>query len=399
MPGIISPMRYDFDNTPNRRNSECLKWQAYDQDVIPMWVADMDFCSPEPVIRALLDRVQHGVFGYPSGVSNHPDELTGLRQYVVEKLAGKYSWQVEPEALYFIPGVVTAVNLACNAFAVPDGGVLVQTPVYPPILNAARTTGALAQEMELTYHPDGSYTIDWDAFEAAFTHQTRLFILCNPHNPIGRVFSRQELEQMAEICLRHDVILCSDEIHCDLVYPGYRHIPIASLDPEIASRTITLIAPSKTYNLAGLQCSIAIIQNPEVRKQFQSASKGLVPWVNLMGLVAAQAAYRDGQEWLEQLLVYLQQNRDCLVEYVQQELPGIKMISPEGTYLAWLDCRNTAIDGNPYQFFVNKARVAFNDGSTFGKGGQGFIRLNFGCSRNTLMAALEQVKLALSNLS
>jgi cysteine-S-conjugate beta-lyase len=385
-------MIYNFDHTPDRRNSQSLKWQTYDPDVIPMWVADMDFPSPQPVIQALLDRVQHGVFGYPVELAARPGEVSELRQVLVERLARLYDWQVAPESLVFMPGVVTGLNLACQAFAAPTGGVLVQTPVYPPILNAGRTAGVVSQEMMLARRPDGYYVIDWDAFKAAMTSQTRLFILCNPHNPVGRVFCQDELEKMAEICLQHRVIICSDEIHCDLIYAGQRHIPVASLDPEIADQTMTLIAPSKTFNLAGLQCSIAIIQNAELRKQFVSAGKGLVPWVNLMGLVAAQAAYTDGDEWLEQLLSYLQGNRDYLVNTVRNELPGIELASPEGTYLAWLDCRNARIAGSPYHFFLEKARLAFNDGVTFGVGNEQFIRLNFGCSRTLLAEVLERMK-------
>jgi len=358
-----------------------------------MWVADMDFPSPQPVIQALVERAQHGVFGYPRGLYGLPDELTELRQVVVERLARQYNWQVEPEALFFIPGVVTAVNLASLAFACPDG-ILVQTPVYPPILIAGRTTGAISQEMELTRLADGSYIVDWDRFEAAITSNTRLFVLCNPHNPVGRVFRRDELERFAEICLRHRVVICSDEIHCDLLYSGHRHIPIASLDAEIAAQTVTLIAPSKTFNLAGLQFSIAIIQSEVLRKQFLAARKGVVPWVNLMGIVAAKAAYSAGQDWLDQLLIYLEGNRDLLHKSIAQDFPLIGMGPVEGTYLAWLDCRKTGIEGNLYQFFLDKARLAFNDGATFGKGGDGFIRFNFGCSRNLLEETLLRMKQA-----
>jgi cysteine-S-conjugate beta-lyase len=398
MPGLgvkIFVMKYNFDLTPDRRNSHSLKWQTYNPDVIPMWVADMDFPSPQPVIQALLDRVQHGVFGYPSGLVARPGEVSELRQILVDRLARLYGWHVDADAMVLMPGVVTSVNLACQAFAAPTGGVLVQVPVYPPILNAAHTVGAVSQEMTLSRRSDGTYFIDWDVFEAAMTSQTRLFLLCNPHNPVGRVFSPDELKIIAEICLRHGVIICSDEIHCDLIYSGQSHTPIASLDPEIASQTITLIAPSKTFNLAGLQCSIAIIQNAELRKQFVSAGKGLVPWVNLMGMVAAQTAYADGEEWLEQALNYLQGNRDYLVETMRRELPNIALASPEGTYLAWLDCRDAGIDGSPYQFFLEKARVAFNDGATFGSGNENFVRLNFGCSRSLLVEVVERMKYAL----
>jgi cystathionine beta-lyase len=212
---------------------------------------------------------------------------------------------------------------------------------------------------------------------------------------VGRVFGREELEYMAGICLRHGVVICSDEIHCDLIYSGNRHIPIASLSPETAQNTITLMAPSKTFNIAGLECAIAIIQNPDLRQKFHHSYKGLVGGINLMGWVAALAAYRDGQDWLDQVLVYLETNRDFMFDFVMKELPGLRMTRPEGTYLAWLDCRQAGIEGNPYEFFLHNARVALSDGASFGCGGEGFVRLNFGCPRAMLTEALERMKKAL----
>ncbi len=354
-----------------------------------MWVADMDFMSPEPVIRVLRERVDHGVFGY----GMEPPEL---RQVVVDRLAGLYDWQVAPEALIFLPGVVTGFNLACRAVTSPGEGVLVQTPVYPPILSAPANAGLTRDEMELTPQPDGRYVIDFAAFEGAITDRTRLFILCNPHNPVGRVFRRGELERMAEICLRHHMVVCSDEIHCDLLFRGSRHVPIASLDPEIADRTITLMAPSKTYNVAGLHCSVAVVQNVELREKFKAARAGLVPDVNILGYIAALAAYRDSQSWLDELLCYLEANRDWLLQCVDGRLSGIRMGKPEGTYLAWLDCRQADISGTPYEFFLHEARVAVSDGLTFGQGGEGFVRLNFGCPRATLVEALDRMQTALA---
>jgi cystathionine beta-lyase len=382
-------MVYDFDRLIDRRCSESAKWRHYDEDVLPMWVADMDFMSPEPVIRVLRERVDHGVFGY----GMEPPEL---RQAVVERLAGFYGWQVAPEALIFLPGVVTGFNLACRAATSPGDGVLVQTPVYPPILSAPANAGLTRDEMELTPQPDGRYAVDFAAFEGAITDRTRLFILCNPHNPVGRVFQRGELERMAEVCLRHNVVVCSDEIHCDLLFRGNCHVPIASLDPEIADRTITLMAPSKTYNVAGLHCSVAVVQNLELRGKFKAARAGLVPDVNILGYIAALAAYRDGQSWLDELLRYLEANRDWLLQYVDGCLPGIRMGKPEGTYLAWLDCRQADIPGTPYEFFLHEARVAVSDGLAFGQGGEGFVRLNFGCPRATLVEALDRMLAALA---
>ena len=392
-----SLMVYDFDQIPSRRNTANLKWDTYDEDVLPMWVADMDFVSPEPVAEALRQCVEHRIFGYPVGIHGEPNELTEFRRLLVDRLMERYHWQVQPDDLVFVPGVVTSFNKACHALTAPGAGVLVQPPVYPPILEAAENAKMIRQDAELSRAPDGSYAIDWDVFASAITTDTRVFLLSNPHNPVGRVFRQDELERMAEICLVRGVVICSDEIHSDLIYNGYRHIPIASIDSEIAQSTITLIAPSKTFNLAGLQCSVAIIQNPLLRQKFQDVGKGLVGWVNLMGLAAAQAAYRDGQEWLDQLLPYLEANRDFLFDYVRRELNGIRMAKPEGTYLAWLDCREAGLGGNPSDFFLQNARVALNDGATFGRGGKGFVRLNFGCPRKLLEEGLRRMKEALQN--
>jgi len=381
-------MSFDFDTLPNRRNNESVKWQRYGEDVLPMWVADLDFRSPEPVIQALRDRVEHGVFGYP-----WPPE--GCKEAMVTWIARRYGWEVTPDDLIFLPGVVTGFHLAAHASTRPGDGVLVQTPNYGPFFKVAGNLNLVQQEMELTRGADGQYSIDMESFESAINGRTRIFMLCNPHNPSGRVFRAEELEQMAEICLRNNIIICSDEIHGDLIYSGHRHISIASLDSEIAANTITLLAPSKTFNIAGLKSSVAVIQNKELRKKFEEARQGFVDWVNLLGQIAARAAYRDGEPWLDALLAYLESNRDYVYEFVQHELPGISMAKPEGTFLAWLDCRESGIEGEPSEFFLKQARVAMNDGQWFGKGGDGFVRLNFGCPRSMLVEALERMKMAI----
>jgi cystathionine beta-lyase len=382
---VVEP---DCDQIIDRQSLEGAKWNRYDEDVLPLWVADMDFRCPEPVLEALRERVDHGVFGYPS-------ELPNLRPVFVERLERLYGWQVSPEALVFLPGVVTGFNLAIRSVTSPGDGVLAQTPVYYPILYAPGNHGCVLEEMELTRHPSGEYSVDPDRFAAAITDRTRVFVLCNPHNPVGRVFRRDELELMAEYCLEHDLVICSDEIHCDLLFSGHQHVPIATLGPEISKRTITLMAPSKTYNIAGLHCSVAIIEDCELRQQFLDARAGLVSWVGGMGQAAALAAYRDGQPWLDTVLCYLENNLELLLEFVATELPGITMSRPEGTHLGWLDCRETGLPGTPHKFFLEKARVALNDGAAFGKGGEGFVRLNFACPRQTLSEALHKMRTAL----
>jgi len=386
--------QYDFDKIINRENSDSIKWRFYEKDVLPMWVADMDFVSPEPVIRALQKRIEHGIFGYPMGIMSPKDGIPELCGTLVERMKYQYKWEIDPEDIILLPGVVPGFNLACQTFAKPSDAVLIQTPVYPPILNVAERTGIQKQEMELTLNSDGSYSVDWQAFENSFTSETKMFILCNPHNPVGKVFTHDELTHFAEICMKKDVMIISDEIHSDLVFEGHPHIPIASIDSEVAQNTITLIAPSKTYNIAGLQFSVAIIQNPDLRKKIISEKDILLHWVNTMGIVAAQAAYMDGQNWLDEVLIYLEENRDYLYQYIKENLPGIKMAIPEGTYLGWLNCREAGIDSNPYQYFLEKGKVAFNDGETFGPGGHGFVRLNFACPRSILTEGLERMQKA-----
>jgi cystathionine beta-lyase len=403
----------------------------------------MDFLSAEPVICALHERIDHGIFGY--GIC--PDELVDVIRARLENL---YGWQVAAKEIVFCPGVVTGFNVACRMRSEPGDGVLVQPPVYYPFLGAPANARRVLQQAEIK-RQGARYELDIDAFEAAFTDRTRAFILCNPHNPIGRVYERDELLAMAEVCLRHNVLICSDEIHCDLVFSGHEHLPIAALDPEIAQNTVTLMAPSKTYNIAGLKCSFAVIQNEALREEFNAARGGLVPGVNILGYTAALAAYRDGQEWLDEVLAYMEANRDYLKGYVDEHLPGIEMIVPEGTYLAWLDCRGAGFAGQsganetgeccsddrspsqrgedqsdacgcgscgcdaaesgavessalgrasmePADFILKHARVALNNGAAFGPGGEGYVRLNFACPRETLTEALERMRDALERL-
>jgi cystathionine beta-lyase len=390
-------MIYDFDSAPERRGSDSLKWRRYGGDVLPLWVADMDFVSPEPVLRALAERARHGVFGYPDSLD--PGGGAAIAELIAARMAARYGWAVSPEEIVLVPGVVTALNLACHAVARPGGAVVVQTPVYPPFLSAPANAGLARRDAELARLPGGGYGVDFDAFEEAVAGggAAAMFVLCSPHNPVGRAFRRDELELMAEICLRHGAVICSDEIHSDLVFDGATHVPTASLAPEIAARTITLLAPSKTFNVAGLAASAAIIQSPELRRRFRAADRGLAGWVNVMGLAAMAAAYRDGQEWLDQLLPYLQANRDHLAGFVARELPGVSMPLPEATYLAWLDCRALGLEGGPYRFFLERAKVALSDGAAFGRGGEGFVRLNFGCPRSLLVEALERMQAALDS--
>ena len=378
-----------LDNYIERRCTDSIKWTQYDEDVLPMWVADMDFAAPPAVLEALHERVSHGVFGY----AVEPPEL---RDVIVARLAERHGWQVAPDDLVFMPGVVVGFNLAAQAVGKPGEGMLLQTPVYYPMIETPRYADMTLDPMTLTRGADGRYTVDLDLMERTITKRTRMFLLCNPHNPVGRAFTRQELADMAELCLGHGLVICSDEIHCDLTYADHTHTPIAALDDEIAQRTTTLMAPSKAFNIAGIKFSFAVIQNPELRRAFKAAFRGIVPSVSVLAYAAGLAAYRDGDPWLDETLAYLQANRDHLCERVNTELPGIRMACPDATYLAWLDCRDAALPGGPYRFFLEHARVALSDGAPFGPGGEGFVRLNFGCCHQLLDEALDRMGAALA---
>ncbi|GIV79829.1 PatB family C-S lyase [Litorilinea aerophila] len=386
---------YNFDQYVERRGSDSAKWGVYGDDVLPLWVADMDFPSPPAVLEALHQRVDHGIFGYGM-------EPLALKELICERMARLHRWQISPDDILFLPGLVCGLNVVTRAIGEPGDAVVVSTPVYPPFLTAPGNQDRRLQTADLAVsqvrhqdrlHP--RYEFDPDAFQAALDERTRLFILCNPHNPVGRAFTPAELSTMAELCARHDLVICSDEIHCDLLMGETRHVPIASLDPEIAARTITLVAPSKTYNIPGLGCSMAIVPNADLRRRLERAKAGIVPHINVMGFVAALAAYREGDAWLSALLAYLTANRDFAVDYLARHMPQLKTTVPEATYLLWIDCREAHLPAKPQQFFLEEAKVALNDGAAFGPAGEGFVRLNYGCPRATLEEALARMARAL----
>ncbi len=386
-------MVYDFDHASQRRGTDSAKWSYFGPDVLPMWVADMDFAAPQPIIDALQERVGQGVFGY--GWDN-----ARLRTALVERMARLYGWTIHPTDIVFLPGLVSGLNAVNRAVGSEGDGVLIQTPVYGPFLSAPVNQGRTLRVAPLEAQAkDGRlhYTFDIERFEAAIDDATRLFILCSPHNPVGRAYTRDELLQLAEVCERHNLVICSDEIHCELLMGATQHIPMASLAPEVAERTITLMAPSKTFNVPGLGFSMAIVQNAVLRKQLETASAGIVPHVNVLGMVAAEAAYTQCDDWLSALNGYLTANRDAAVDYLLQELPAARVTCPEATYLLWLDCRDLGLEGTPSDFFLKHAKVAVNDGKWFGEGGEGFVRINYGCPRTTLMQGLEQMVAAIRN--
>lgn len=384
---------FDFDREIPRCGTHSVKHDgraAYfgTADVLPLWVADMDFAAPEAVTRALAERAAHPVYGY----TFYPDELFDA---LIGWLDKRHGWRVEREWIIMAPGVVPSLHAAAMAFAGPGEGVIVQPPVYYPFFSAVTGTGR-----DLVLNPlrlrDGGYHIDFAHLEQCAAQGARLLLLCSPHNPVGRVWCRDELAEILRIADRYNLAVLSDEIHADLVYAGQRHIPLANLAGE-ASQVITAVAPSKTFNIPGMGLSCLIAPNPAhraaLRRVFDSLSLG---HSNPFSIAAFTAAYRDGAPWLDSLLAYLEGNRDFVAEHLAANLPDIRLIQPQGTYLLWLDCRGLGLDDAALkQFFVHRARVGMNPGTVFGEGGSGFMRLNIGSPRHVLADALARIRQAL----
>ena len=377
---------FDFDTPVERRGTASMKWEKYkNQDIIPMWVADMDFRSPPAVIRAIQQRTADGVFGY----TLTPEELNDR---VVSMLHETYNWSVKPEWLVWLPGLVTGLNVACRAVGKDGDDVMTTVPVYPPFLSAPGFSRRGLIKVPLK-EKDNRWQFDFDRLEQMITDKTRMFILCNPHNPVGRVYTRKELAELAAICNKHDIVICSDEIHCGLILDQDKiHVPTAALDPEVAARTITLMAPSKTFNLPGLGCAFAVISEKKLRHQFKNAMAGIVPRPNVLGYASAMAAYAESADWQAALLDYLRGNLETIASAMRQ-MPPLSMAPVEATYLAWIDMRASGIK-SPARFF-EEAGVGLQDGIEFD--GPGFARLNFGCSRSLLEKALERMKVAMEN--
>ena len=385
-------MAYNFDHIPNRRNPNVLnKWTWYPKDVLPMWVADMDFPAPKPILNELHKVVDQGVLGYELPAKS-------LKETVAARMGRLHGWKVKPDAVVAVTGIVSGFTVAARVFCSPKKGVLVQTPVYNEFHEVKNNVGIPQIDAPLLERVNGnilSYEIDWDIFKKQVKN-AGMFLLCNPHNPLGIIFSRRDLLRMAEICIENDVLIVSDEIHSELLLDGNQFTPMAKLSSEIAKHTITLIAPSKTFNVPGLFCGFAIIPNQELRVRYEKEVSHLRLHVSSMGLHAARVAFSgqcDG--WLGELRRYLTSNRDFLVEYVTEYMPGVRMTIPDATYLAWLDFTQLKLKKSPFDFFMKKAKVALSDGKIFGAGGEGHVRLNFGTSRQILKRGLDRMRKAL----
>ncbi|EIK96319.1 aminotransferase class i and ii [Pseudomonas sp. M47T1] len=378
---------FNLDTVHDRHNTGSTKWSRFPADVLPMWVADMDFAVAPGIVQALQERLSHPMLGYSVAQDS-------LRSTLIKALRELFDWEVAPEELVFLPGVEGGVNMALNGLLEPGTGVVVQTPNYRPLLNAAGHWKL--PRIDLRFHVDanGLYPTDLAALDEALG-KAGAMILSNPHNPLGKVFERAELQAIADACVAHDTLLISDEIHAQILFDGRRHIPIASLNDEIAQRTITLMSATKAFNIAGMKNAFAVIKNPALRHRFNVARLGMVDSVSTLGLVATEAAFNHGGEWLAEVVAYLQANRDYLASAVATRLPGVTMTCPQGTYLAWLDCSGLGLN-DPHAFFLKHAKVGLSPGTDFDDelGGQ-FLRLNFGCPRALLEEGIARMERAL----
>jgi len=390
-------VKYDFDTIINRRDTHCLKYDfatgfGKPEHVIPMWIADMDFAVAPCITAALEDQLQHGIYGYSETDEKYFDVL--YRWFL-----RRFNWQIQPNWLVKALGVVPAIHIGIRSLTNVGDAVIIQQPVYPPFMSAVTTTGRRLVVNEL-FLQDNRYLIDFDDFEKKIIdNHVKLFILCSPHNPVGRVWTEMELTTLGDICLRHNVKVISDEIHADIVYPGHKHHVFANICPEFAKFTITCTAPSKTFNIAGLQLSNNFISNPVIRKAFiQEYYASGLSQLNIMGILAGETAYRDGEEWLEELKGYLVGNIDYLKSFITKQLPSVSLVEPEGTYLMWLDFRKLGLPPKELdRFMLEKAGLWLNEGTTFGAGGEGFMRMNIACPRATLQEALERLARAISS--
>lgn len=415
---------YNFDKITNRKGTNCLKYdfaveRGKPADVLPLWVADMDFPVSEEISKSLHAAVEHGIYGY-----TQPKDA--YYNAVMNWMERKHNWKTKREWIVKTPGVVFALGAAVKAFTDPGDAILIQNPVYYPFTNIIRDNNRKVVDNTLVYHPvtertvvpvttddvseqqinnvgtvSPAYQIDFEDFERKIEQEhVKLFILCNPHNPVGRVWTVEELQKLGEICLRHHVIVVSDEIHNDFVYPGYEHTVFANVDPRFAEFTLTCTAPSKTFNLAGLQISNIFIPNENLRKAFKTEiDRTGYDEPNALGVVACEAAYRAGEDWLEQLRAYLLKNLNFLRDFLQEKIPQIHLVEPEGTYLVWLDCSELGITGKELdQFIVDKAGLWLDGGSMFGPSGAAFQRVNIACPQATLELALNKLKAAVDNL-
>ena len=398
-------MKYDFNQICDRKNTNCFKWDFIqsifgNDDVIPMWVADMDFPVAIPIVEALKRRAEHEFYGYTKASAD-------VIQSIVDRMWDKYAWKIKPEWIVFTPGVVPALNITVRMLTHPGDEIILQEPVYYPFFPAVTFSGCQIVNNQLKLI-NGRYEMDYEDLEHQFharigmlpvPNRIKAIMLCNPHNPVGRLWNKEELTKLGDIAIKHGVVVISDEIHCELLFKDHQHTPFASISEEFEQNSIVCMSPSKTFNLAGLEVSSIIIPNKKLRHLFINTRTGILPEPNLFGYTALEAAYRFGDEWLDQLLDYLQGNLDFLLKYFANRIPKIKVIKPQGTYLIWLDCRDLGMDDMTLRNFMrDKAKVGFDDGFLFGSGGSGFQRMNIACPRPIIEEALIRIETMVNKL-
>lgn len=384
---------YDFSKQISRQNTASVKWDRNDivfgtSDVLPMWVADMDFAPPKEVTAALKDRLEHGIYGY----TYVPDTATEAMQAWLSK---RHHWNIQPSWVLYSPGVVPTIGMAVQTLTKPGDKVLLQSPVYAPFFSMIEKNDRVVVNSPLSL-VNGKYEIDFADFEEKLKEGVKLFLLCNPHNPGGRVWSEEELRKIADLCIQYDCLILSDEIHSDLVFKPNRHIPVASLEENYQDHIVTCVAPSKTFNLAGLQASAIIIPNQSIREAFKETQNRLsINSLNTFGVVGLEAAYRYGEQWLEELLDYLKESTHIAIDYIEKEIPDLTVMKPDGTYLLWIDCRKLGLsDAEIRDKLLKKGKLGLEPGPKYGPGGEGFVRMNIACSRDMLLDGLERLKLA-----
>jgi cysteine-S-conjugate beta-lyase len=390
-------MIWNFDEVPAREKTDSIKYDLRKEtfgnsEVIPLWVADMDFKTPDFITDALSSRLNHGIFGY----SFRPERYFTS---IINWTKSRHQWDIQKEWICFSPGIVPALNFCTLAFTQPGDSIIVQPPVYFPFFSAVEAHGRKLIFNQLR-ESDGSWEMDFDNLKLAARENPRMIFISNPHNPVGRAWSREELKELSDICLKNNIIIVSDEIHCDLVMPPYKHTPMATVSGETEALTVTCISASKTFNLAGLYTSSVIISDKNLRKSFNEITGKLhIGGGNIFGTEASVAAFTYGEEWLEQLVRYINANAAYVTDYCRTFIPEIKPAPMEATYLLWLDCRKLGMTGKQLQsFFVEKAGIGMNEGSTFGPGGEGYMRMNIGCPRSTIVKAMQQTEAALSSI-
>jgi cysteine-S-conjugate beta-lyase len=390
-------MGWDFDEEVRREGTDCIKYDLREEifakkDVIPMWVADMDFKTPRFITDKLRERLKHEIFGYSFRPAEYFDSI-------IRWVKLRHNWNIEKEWICFCPGIVPALNICTLAFTRPGDRIIVQPPVYFPFFSAVESHGRNLVYNQLT-EKKGRWEMDFDSLISSIDENTKMIIISNPHNPVGRAWSSEELTKLAEICLERDIIMLSDEIHCDLILPGFCHTPTARISDKIKDITVTCIAPSKTFNLAGLSTASVIISNPVLRKYFNRKVESLhIGNGNIFGTVASIAAYTEGHEWLDALMEYINKNVEIVRKYCTDLIPEIMPVLPEATYMVWLDCRKFGMTGKEMQsLFVEKAGVGMNEGSVFGPGGEGFMRMNIAATHKTVLKAMEQIEKAVAQI-